>query len=203
MKFIPNLLSSGRLVLTLFMFLALAAVGGGVPFLRLGADSHQALMNFAFWAFVIAAVTDFFDGWLARKLDAVTVWGAILDPIGDKVLVCGAILGLLDLDTEAPVETAAHVLARARAAVEVVGEGEQRPEITPQPVVAGDRVDEAGVGIREPQDPGAFAEDFRIPDQPVGVERPEEEIGLEGGVGGASPQRPDPVRVFAFAARGW
>ena len=97
MKFIPNLLSSGRLVLTLFMFLALAAVGGGVPFLRLGADSHQALMNFAFWAFVIAAVTDFFDGWLARKLDAVTVWGAILDPIGDKVLVCGAILGLLAL----------------------------------------------------------------------------------------------------------
>ena len=44
---------------------------------------------------MIAAVTDFFDGWLARKLDAVSVWGAILDPIGDKVLVCGAILGLL------------------------------------------------------------------------------------------------------------
>jgi CDP-diacylglycerol--glycerol-3-phosphate 3-phosphatidyltransferase len=46
---------------------------------------------------VLAAVTDFFDGWLARKLDAVSVWGAILDPIGDKVLVCGAILGLLSL----------------------------------------------------------------------------------------------------------
>ncbi len=97
MKFIPNLLSSGRLVLTLFMFLALAAVGGGVPFLRHDAESHPALLGFAFWAFVIAAVTDFFDGWLARKLDAVTVWGAILDPIGDKVLVCGAILGLLAL----------------------------------------------------------------------------------------------------------
>jgi cardiolipin synthase len=45
----------------------------------------------------VAAVTDYFDGWLARKLDAVTVWGAILDPIGDKVLVCGAILGLMAL----------------------------------------------------------------------------------------------------------
>ena len=97
MKAIPNLLSSGRLVLTLLMFLALAAAGGGVPQLTVSAETHQSLMKFAFWAFVIAAVTDFFDGWLARKLDAVTVWGAILDPIGDKVLVCGAILGLLAL----------------------------------------------------------------------------------------------------------
>ena len=48
-------------------------------------------------AFVVAAVTDFFDGWLARKLDAVSVWGAILDPIGDKILVCGALLGLMAL----------------------------------------------------------------------------------------------------------
>ncbi|MFM8821218.1 MAG: CDP-alcohol phosphatidyltransferase family protein, partial [Phenylobacterium sp.] len=50
---------------------------------------------FAFWAFVIAAVTDFLDGWFARRFDAVTVWGTILDPIGDKILVCGAIVGLL------------------------------------------------------------------------------------------------------------
>ena len=42
-------------------------------------------------------MTDFFDGWLARRMDAVTVWGAILDPIGDKVLVCGAVLGLMSL----------------------------------------------------------------------------------------------------------
>ncbi len=97
MKAIPNLLSAGRLVLTLFMFLALAAAGGGIPALTVAQDTRQSLLDFAFWAFVVAAVTDFFDGWLARKLDAVTVWGAILDPIGDKVLVCGAILGLLAL----------------------------------------------------------------------------------------------------------
>ena len=59
--------------------------------------SQFALLRFSFWAFVIAAVTDFFDGWLARKLDAVTVWGTILDPIGDKVLVAGAVLGLMAL----------------------------------------------------------------------------------------------------------
>jgi CDP-diacylglycerol--glycerol-3-phosphate 3-phosphatidyltransferase len=99
MKALPNILTSLRLVLTLFVFMALATVAGAVP----GFSEHMTpedqfgLQRWAFWAFVIAAVTDFFDGWLARKLDAVTVWGAILDPIGDKVLVCGAILGLLAL----------------------------------------------------------------------------------------------------------
>lgn len=97
MKALPNILTSLRLVLTLFVFVALATASGAVPYLseRLTPDNQFALQRWAFWCFVIAAVTDFFDGWLARKLDAVSVWGAILDPIGDKVLVCGAILGLL------------------------------------------------------------------------------------------------------------
>jgi CDP-diacylglycerol--glycerol-3-phosphate 3-phosphatidyltransferase len=51
----------------------------------------------AFIAFVVAALTDFVDGWLARRLHAVSIWGAILDPIADKVLVCGVVLGLLTL----------------------------------------------------------------------------------------------------------
>ncbi|MDP3746229.1 MAG: CDP-diacylglycerol--glycerol-3-phosphate 3-phosphatidyltransferase [Phenylobacterium sp.] len=99
MKALPNLLTSLRLVLTLFVFLALAAAAGAVPYVseRLTPEMQFGLQRWAFWSFVIAAVTDFFDGWLARKLDAVSVWGAILDPIGDKVLVCGAILGLLAL----------------------------------------------------------------------------------------------------------
>jgi CDP-diacylglycerol--glycerol-3-phosphate 3-phosphatidyltransferase len=99
MKALPNILTSLRLVLTLFVFVALAAASGAVPYLseRLTPEAQFSLQRWAFWSFVIAAVTDFFDGWLARKLDAVTVWGAILDPIGDKVLVCGAILGLLSM----------------------------------------------------------------------------------------------------------
>jgi CDP-diacylglycerol--glycerol-3-phosphate 3-phosphatidyltransferase len=56
-----------------------------------------ALQRWAVYAFVVAAVTDFFDGWLARRMNATSVWGAILDPIGDKVLVCGAVLGLMAL----------------------------------------------------------------------------------------------------------
>ena len=99
MKALPNILTSLRLVLTLFVFLALATAAGAVPYVseHLTPEDQFGLQRWAFWAIVIAAVTDFFDGWLARKLDAVSVWGAILDPIGDKVLVCGAILGLLAL----------------------------------------------------------------------------------------------------------
>jgi CDP-diacylglycerol--glycerol-3-phosphate 3-phosphatidyltransferase len=99
MKALPNILTSARLVIALFMFVALAAAAGGVPWLsdHISVDQQMSLQRWAFWAFVVAAVTDFFDGWLARKLDAVSIWGAILDPIGDKILVCGALLGLMAL----------------------------------------------------------------------------------------------------------
>ena len=99
MKALPNILTSMRLVLALFMFVALAAASGSVPGLaeRPGTPQQFALERWAVYAFVVAAVTDFFDGWLARRLNATSVWGAILDPIGDKVLVCGAVLGLLSL----------------------------------------------------------------------------------------------------------
>ena len=104
MKSLPNILTSMRLVLALFMFVAFAAAAGAVPGLsdHLTPETQFALQRWAIYAFVIAAVTDFFDGWLARKMDAVSVWGAILDPIGDKVLVCGAILGLMALGGAQP-----------------------------------------------------------------------------------------------------
>jgi CDP-diacylglycerol--glycerol-3-phosphate 3-phosphatidyltransferase len=99
MKSLPNILTSMRLVMALFMFLALAASAGAVPGLsdHLTPETQFTLQRWAVYAFVIAAVTDFFDGWLARKLHAESIWGAILDPIGDKVLVCGAVLGLMAL----------------------------------------------------------------------------------------------------------
>jgi CDP-diacylglycerol--glycerol-3-phosphate 3-phosphatidyltransferase len=102
MKSLPNLLTSMRLVLALFMFVALAAAAGAVPGLsdHLEPQTQFALQRWAVYAFVIAAVSDFFDGWLARKMHAESVWGAILDPIGDKVLVCGAVLGLMSLGAQ-------------------------------------------------------------------------------------------------------
>ncbi|MEI6723405.1 MAG: CDP-diacylglycerol--glycerol-3-phosphate 3-phosphatidyltransferase [Betaproteobacteria bacterium] len=48
----------------------------------------------AFWLYVIAAATDSLDGWLARSRGQVTVAGAFLDPLADKLLVTGALLCL-------------------------------------------------------------------------------------------------------------
>ena len=47
--------------------------------------------------FIIFAMTDWFDGWLARKLNQTSAFGAFLDPVADKFLVCAALLVLVDL----------------------------------------------------------------------------------------------------------
>lgn len=102
---IPNLLTALRLVAGVAMFLMLAGAMGGVPILSayLSPDDQFALYRAAFVFFVVAAVTDFFDGWLARRWHAETRWGAILDPIADKILVAGTIVGLLASGTGADV----------------------------------------------------------------------------------------------------
>jgi len=48
--------------------------------------------------FVAAAVTDWVDGWLARKLGQESAFGAFLDPVADKLLVCAALVLLLEMN---------------------------------------------------------------------------------------------------------
>ena len=48
--------------------------------------------------FVVFAATDWLDGYLARKLNQTSSFGAFLDPVADKFLVCAALLILLQLD---------------------------------------------------------------------------------------------------------
>ncbi len=48
--------------------------------------------------FIVVALTDWLDGWLARRLNQTSSFGAFLDPVADKFLVCAALLILLQLD---------------------------------------------------------------------------------------------------------
>ena len=47
--------------------------------------------------FVVSAATDWLDGYLARKLNQVSSFGAFLDPVADKILVCASVLVLVHL----------------------------------------------------------------------------------------------------------
>jgi CDP-diacylglycerol--glycerol-3-phosphate 3-phosphatidyltransferase len=90
LKALPNLLTGARIGLGVLVFALLAAAR-----LTVALGGLRAFVLLAFAAFVIAAATDFFDGWLARRLSAQSAWGAMLDPIADKIAVLAAILGLV------------------------------------------------------------------------------------------------------------
>jgi len=118
---IPNVLTYARLVLCLVMFagfgfLAAGVVGRPVP---VPADLLTATIVATF---VLAAVTDFFDGYLARKWGVVSMTGAILDPIADKVLVCGAILGICAVATAPEIVMAGGVILFREFAISALRE---------------------------------------------------------------------------------
>lgn len=48
--------------------------------------------------FIVAAVTDWFDGFLARRWNETSAFGAFLDPVADKLMVAGALLVLVEFD---------------------------------------------------------------------------------------------------------
>jgi CDP-diacylglycerol--glycerol-3-phosphate 3-phosphatidyltransferase len=67
----------------------------GVFYLPLDAGTRNLVATVLF---VVFALTDWLDGWLARKLNQTSSFGAFLDPVADKFLVCAALLILVQLD---------------------------------------------------------------------------------------------------------
>jgi CDP-diacylglycerol--glycerol-3-phosphate 3-phosphatidyltransferase len=86
-KQIPNILTFGRLILTI-VFLLMILLSS--RFYAEGERPFPGFLDFAFIIFVIAGLTDVIDGPVARKLNVTSKFGRMLDPLVDKVLVCGA-----------------------------------------------------------------------------------------------------------------
>jgi CDP-diacylglycerol--glycerol-3-phosphate 3-phosphatidyltransferase len=86
-KQIPNILTFGRLILTIIFLIMLLL---SPRFYAEGERPFPDLLDYAFIIFVIAGLTDMIDGPIARKLNIATKFGRMLDPLIDKVLVCGS-----------------------------------------------------------------------------------------------------------------
>jgi cardiolipin synthase len=95
LKYLPNILSIARLILAPYIFHLMWQREYGAVLI---------------W-FVISGITDGLDGWIARKWHAESRLGAMLDPIGDKLLLSGSFL-VLALDGAMAKWLAALVLGR-------------------------------------------------------------------------------------------
>ena len=82
----PNKLTIARLIIVPFLVIFLLTGWGG-----------EANRYISLTLFVVASVTDWFDGYLARKNNLVTNFGKFMDPLADKLLVCSAMICMIDL----------------------------------------------------------------------------------------------------------
>lgn len=88
---IPNLLAFSRFLIAPVMFWVILN-----PHFFTDQGYHISWSYYtAALLFVLASVTDFFDGYIARELDQITIVGQILDPLADKMLTLAAFLGLM------------------------------------------------------------------------------------------------------------
>ena len=86
---LPNKLTVVRLIMVP-IFMAVMLVPIFVPFQNAAVDMYLNLAGVVI--FILAAVTDFLDGKIARKNNLVTDFGKFLDPLADKFMVIGAML---------------------------------------------------------------------------------------------------------------
>ncbi|MFQ6034942.1 MAG: CDP-alcohol phosphatidyltransferase family protein [Sedimentisphaerales bacterium] len=86
LRFIPNILTFARLALTVaFLIMILYTPAPD-------AENRAFFLDIAFVIFVAAGVTDIIDGPIARKLNVASKFGRMMDPLADKILICGAFI---------------------------------------------------------------------------------------------------------------
>jgi CDP-diacylglycerol--glycerol-3-phosphate 3-phosphatidyltransferase len=88
---LPNKLTLFRVIL-IIPFVILLLGGHSIPAISAYSD------YIALAIFIIASLTDLFDGKIARKYNLVTNFGKFMDPLADKLLVCSALICLIELD---------------------------------------------------------------------------------------------------------
>ena len=84
---LPNKLTVLRVIMIPFFVISLLAFHGEVRLLR----------NLAAAIFIVASLTDMLDGKIARKYNLVTNFGKFMDPLADKLLVCSALICMIEL----------------------------------------------------------------------------------------------------------
>jgi len=85
---LANLITVSRLVVTVAVLVCLELAGEP-------GQLTSWMIWAAFWMFLYAALSDFADGWIARKYGLVTSLGRVIDPFADKFLICGTWICLL------------------------------------------------------------------------------------------------------------
>jgi CDP-diacylglycerol--glycerol-3-phosphate 3-phosphatidyltransferase len=91
---LPNLLTWARIVAIPLLV--------GVFYLPMGLTQTE-INTLATVIFVVAAITDWIDGWLARKWNQTSPFGAFLDPVADKLMVCAALVALIEYERLNPI----------------------------------------------------------------------------------------------------
>ena len=116
---LPNLITVSRLVITAGVFVCLELSPRRVEVIKAPTQElldlwsrgvDETLVWIAFALFLVAAVTDFVDGWLARRWNLVTAFGRVADPFADKVLIAGSLVTLLKFPAATTVLTTWYVV---------------------------------------------------------------------------------------------
>jgi len=118
---LPTVLTVARLVAA--PVLAGLLLGAGQTVFTAGRELTLLLLSLAFIVFLAAAVTDWLDGAMARKLDAVSPLGAALDHAADKALLTAALISLAATALPLDLVAAAAVIVVRDVAVAGLREG--------------------------------------------------------------------------------